>query len=434
MKDSLFKSLTRRQAYFLAALCFAWISTGPIAATFAFKHLRAPTDLTRDFVAAKVLARGEPLSTLDGDRGNAEAVREGGHRVLILDGSPFHLHPPPASLPMRLLVPLGLRGASIAWLVLSLGLLGVLAWRLGDIFERVTGRLPVARPALFLLLMLWHATLMNVELGQWSIVLAALIAVGFDALERAQPGRGGAWLGATAALKLTPWMLFPFLALRRRRAAVAFAVVFAAALALALPFGGGLDAWMAFERGAGKNVAEWQTWWHNTLSINGLVARLLVGGRFARPLVEAPVAARVIVLAAGLALVFAAFRVTAGPDRPARNGCVFALWSVLIVVLNPLAWTHYALLLVLPAALVFRAAEEPASPLPEGTRAAIRRDLAIAIVGLSIPKETFYFAVTPLPTSPAAAPVGSVHLFAALMLFAAAYRGARGLRSVPAGD
>jgi hypothetical protein len=158
------------------------------------------------------------------------------------------------------------------------------------------------------------------------------------------------------------------------------------------------------------------------------VARLLVGGRFARPLACAPGVARVVLGAAALALGVAALGASrALPDEPrdrAREGCAFAAWNILVVVLNPLAWTHYAILLLLPATLVLRAADAADSTLAPPTRRRLRAAVAVAIVVLTIPKETTFSLAAPLPVAPALAPLLSAHLFAALLLFVAALRGA----------
>lgn len=283
---------------YLVGIYLAWLSAGPTPFQAAYEGASKPSDFTRDFIAAKMLAQGQPLSTLDGERGNREAVRAGAEPVNIIDGSPFHLHPPPASLPVLLLVPLGYRGASALWLGLEVALLGYLAWQLVALSARPGSRRRVRPWALFFLLILWPPVLTNFELGQWSIVLASLITAGYRAWDRDRPGRAAAWMATAAALKLMPVVLFAFV-MRNRRAAAVFAAVVLGAVLIALPLGGGLDAWRAFARDVGLNVRSWQTWWHNTVSIHGLTARLFVGSRAVRPLVVAPGLVRVLDLVLG---------------------------------------------------------------------------------------------------------------------------------------
>ena len=263
------------------------------------------------------------------------------------------------------------------------------------------------------------------------------MALAFRAWDQSRRASGAAWLAAATALKLSPAMMLPFVYRRDRRAAAVFASVFAAAVLTAFPLGGGLDAWMAFRRDAGLNVESWQTWWHNTLSINGLASRLFVGSRFVTPLAHAPGVARALVLGSAAVLVALAFVATwrtpplRADARRGHEGCVFALWNVLAVVLNPLAWTHYALLLLLPAALVARATA-PGASMPEPTRRRGRAAVAVGLVLLTVPKEAGYLVGAPIPFSPWAAPILSLHLFGALVLFAAAWRAARALQRAPA--
>ena len=159
-------------------------------------------------------------------------------------------------------------------------------------------------------------------------------------------------MAVATALKLSPAVLFYRSGSLDRRAAVRFGWVLLGVCLLALPLGG-LHAWQALLRESGGNTVAWQTWWHNLLSVNGLTARLFGPGRFARPLFAAPAAGHALLLAVEAGLVGAATVATLArrrsePDRR-RDGCALALWYVLVVVLNPLGWPHYALLLLLPA-------------------------------------------------------------------------------------
>jgi hypothetical protein len=75
--------------------------------------------------------------------------------------------------------------------------------------------------------------------------------------------------------------------------------------------------------------------------------------------------------------------------------------------------------------LVLRAADAPAASV--AMRRRLRAAVAVAVVILTIPKETLLLLSLPMPTAPATAPLISAHLFAGLLLFAAAVSGARGL-------
>lgn len=249
------------------------------------------------------------------------------------------------------------------------------------------------------------------------MILAVAIAAGHRAWERGAQSRGGAWMGVAAALKLSPLALLPAIALRNRRAALSFVAATALLVAASLPVFG-LEAWRAFAAVNGPNAMAYQTWRHNTLSVNGLATRLFFGGVFAEPLVAAPALAYAVVGAILGALVIVALR-AARRATAAREteGCVLALWYVLIVVANPLGWSHYAILLLLPMALAARGAAAR-----NDTRARVL--VAVGLLVLSIPQETLDFAAGPLPTSPLGSLWLSIPLCGALLVFAAAARGA----------
>lgn len=403
----------RSPLIFPTLLATAWLSAGPLPLIQAWTEAGRPNDFTADYVTALAWVRegriGRPLpGVLDRKTANHYALSVGARAIPLL--GPYYVHPPtalPALLPFTLLP---YRAAAVAWAAVSVALLAVLAVLLAPLLAETGLRIHPA--VLCLLLLLWPPVLTNFELGQWSIALATAMALAHHHWERGRTRRGAGWLAVATAIKLTPVMAFPFVASRDRRAALWFALVLAALVLAALPMGG-VHLWLSLVRESGPNAANWQTFWHNGLSFNGLWSRLLVGGRFARPIVTAPGVARALVVLCDLTVLgvaLAATRATQSvpPDR-AREGCVLALWYIAVVVMNPLAWPHYALLLLLPALLAGRAAS--------GRRGA-RRLVAAAIVLLSIPKETLYLMSPAQPAGPPRSLLLSLPLVGAILLFA----------------
>jgi uncharacterized membrane protein len=306
--------------------------------------------------------------------------------------------------------------AVLIWQGVSIALLACLAWLLSPLAAEAG--IPLPAPLLFALLLGWPPTLANIQVGQWSVILAVVLAAGHRAWERGDRRRAGVWWGVGAALKLTPLALLPPALLRDRRAALGFAAALLALILLMLPVAG-LEGWQAFATAAGPNATGYQTWTHNTLSINGLVARLLEGGAYAQPLLVAPLLARGCKLTILLALGAMALRATLRAPRAREpEGCVLALWYVLVVVANPLAWSHYALLLLLPAGLAVRAATCRHDTLAQTLA-------ALGLLLISIPQATLDYAAGPLPAAPTAGLWLSLPLAGALLIFASAARGAR---------
>ncbi len=408
---------------FAVVVGLCWLSAWGMPFRETRRLIANPPDFTPDFVTARAwvsfghCGRGWP-AILDRQTANQYANSLGAPSMRLL--GPYYVHPPTALLAILPLVPLGYSRAVWVWLGVNLILLAALAWVLAPIATEAG--LPLHPGVLFALLLFLPPTLSNIEQGQWSIALASTMALGHRAWERGNRKQGATWLAIATALKLTPVVAAPILALRDRKAAVRFALVLGGIVIAALPFGG-VTAWLALIREAGPNTAAWQTYWHNTVSLNGLVSRLFIGGQFSQPWIVSPLAARAVRLVVGGTLLgVTAWQAMAMRQSPAdrhREGAVMALAYLLVPIFNPLAWSHYALLLLLPGALAARAALARGDSLAMGLAMA---GLALAVV----PKEALYLLAEPFPSPAPRCAFLSVHLFAGLLVFAAAARGARG--------
>jgi hypothetical protein len=409
------------RAGWLVALTLCWFSAGLAPFREASEAVWTPNDFTPDYVVAATWLKegrcGRPWPAVLGRAtANAQALRLGARQIHLL--GPYYTHPPPALAPIVPLAALGYRGAVAGWLTLSIGLLGLFARVIAPMVA--AARVRIRAWQLFLLLLFWPPVLSCLEQGQWTIALATAMALGHVAWERRRPALGAAWMAVATALKLSPLVAFPGMALRSRRAALWFGGVLLAIVVACLPFGG-VSAWVALFREAGPNAFAWQTYWQNTTSISGLASRLFLDGMMSSPLVISPLAARLVRLLVsgtlvGLAL-WASWRVRGrDPDRD-QEGCVLALWYLLPAMLNPLGWPHYALLLLLPAALAGRAA------VARGDGRAGYLVLA-GIALATVPKETLYLLTQPFPVPAPRCAVLSMHLYAGLLVFAGAARGA----------
>ena len=397
------------------------LSAGHEPFVLALRGGFAPGDLANDFVAARELVEGRGLYSPAQGRMQAELLAAGE------SVTPYYAHPPLVPLLLSPLVALGFTGAAVAWWGLSLWLLALLG---AIVVAELRGR---ERPAslglrlgVLAALLAWPPVLYNLDKGQWSILLAAVTAFGWRALADGRTGQGGAWIGLACALKVTPGGLLPYLALRRRRgAATAVGTLLACAAASMAVVG--LAGWATFLRQGSENVRVWEGWLSNTLSLNGFLARVLIGGRYETPLVHAPVAARAALAGGAVVLVGLALLATrrTAADTP-REGAVFALWAILVVLLNPLAWGHGAVMLLLPTALVVRCLVEDA----ERQSSARRRVLLLPVAGillLSIPVQTLHRAAGAIPVTPLGSlAVLSLPFYGALALFAAALAATRG--------
>jgi hypothetical protein len=400
-----------------------WLSAGVAPLTGAVAGARDPVDFARDYVTARVRledGRGPPPLS---DEGNARAERFGAPRVVLL-GGPYYIHPPPALLPVLPLACLSWRGAARAWALLSLAALFWLAWSLERISAPARPPAPWRFGLLAALLPLWPPVLHCFEKGQWSIALAALLAAGWRSLERERPTRAGALFAAAASLKATPAVLLGLLVARNRRAAATMALGMAGLVLLATVVDG-VAAWRAFLVDAPRDVAVWATWLANTASLQGVFARLWSAGPYTQPLVGAPALSRAAFLATSVAFVGAAVvvawrgRRAEGDDR--SRACWSAAWMTLPVLLNPLGWTHVAVMLLVPLAVALR----------DG-RASTRAVAALVLAALSVPRESLATWAGPMPVAPLPGVLLGLHAFAGVALyFALLVDGAKS--SVPPG-
>jgi hypothetical protein len=199
-------------------------------------------------------------------------------------------------------------------------------------------------------------------------------------------------------------LLLGYLALRRRRAAAVMLAVMVA-LGVVSSIVEGPAVWRRWAAAAPAEVAAWQTWVANTASLHGLLARLLAGGPFARPWLEAPALARALTAAASLVLVGTALAVTArAPATPEQERRLFAVWCLLVVLLNPLGWTHTLVIALVAAALLA----------PDGA------PLAAAVIVWTVPRETLERLAGPLPVGAVGGLVLGAHAVATGALVVAA--------------
>ena len=400
----------------------AWISAGAAPWRDAATGAAAPSDFPTDFIAAARRARGAPPGT-DVATGNAEA-RAAGAPIFTPVGTPYRAHPPPAVMIVRPLVALGFRGAARVWLALSLAATAALAWIVTGVFvPNRRARLPWAGLTL-VALAAWPPVLHNFEKGQWSVPIAALLALAWAAARRGRPARAGGLIAAAGCLKVMPFAVLAALAARPGRArALAGAVAATAVLGVTSALVMGPGYWRDFLSSSSANAAGWQTAPANTVSLWGVLSRLLVGGPFARPALAWPLGARALWALTAAALAGAASwatwraagapRGTAGDDGASAT---FAAWSALAVLLGPLSWTHTAAWLILPAAVLLRAlASAPArftsSALPA---------LLLGLVALTIPRQTLFALAGPLPVAPLPGLSLGLHALGASLVFAVA--------------
>lgn len=385
------------------------------ALTGAFR----PPDFAADMAAVQAVVSGSHPFTPDFATQHAQAMG-----VAVEEGYPFFPHPPSAVLLFRPLASLSLGTAALIWFAVSLWLLLMLARILveaiGPHLYREGAR--VRRPAVlsaFGLLLLWPPVLYNLEKGQLSILLAVLIAITWRSFLRERLSLSGACLGVATAVKVFPLLLGGYLLVRAPRA-LAYFVASAGLFTVGALMWMGLDALPAYLQHSSDNLSYWQTWPAVSYSLYGAAARLFIGGRWAEPMLYAPAVARSLVAGMSMCLVGCAMIVTwRGSSNDGREGCRFAAWAILLVLLNPLAMGHNGVLLALPIVLLVR---EIACDHRMWPKIACGAGVVLA----SIPRQTL-LSLAPPPVDPALSlTVIALPMWGTLLLFTVALASARG--------
>jgi Glycosyltransferase family 87 len=368
-----------------------------------------PPDFAQDVAGARAFANGE-----DPYGGNVAARHAAVLGVNASEGYAYLPHPPFAILLATSLSHFSFTAAARYWFAASVALCFVLAAILAGLLTSDTGRrLPKPWHTLiaFIALLLWPPVLYNLEKGQFSILLAVLMAIAWRSLEHRDSSIGGLWLGLAAAVKVFPALMAALLLFRRRRAAISLTIVAVAATTLPC-FWIGLHMLPEFVGQSAGNLSYWQTWPAVTYSFHGLAARTFVGSEWSRAIVRAPAAATAIGVVVSVMLVGIASRATLHCVSDHCEAVLFAIWCILLVTLNPLAMGHNGVLLALPIVLIGKALADDSRVWPKFLWSA-------GCVLVSIPRQTI-FALAPLPVTPARSfAVVALPLWGTLLLFSA---------------
>jgi hypothetical protein len=344
--------------------------------------LVSPPDFAQDLAAARVfMADRNPYE--DGiARTHAELMKAPEHK-----GYPYFPHPPLLFLLVLPLAGLTLAQAAGVWFSVSIALLFLLAVLLAQVWSTGGRKGPPGFGVVLLIyaaLLLWPPVQYNLAKGQWSILVALLLAFAWHFHARGYQRATGTTIGLAAAVKVFPVLLGLYLFARAPRALIWAAIAGVAALALPLALMGP-DTLRVFMEHSNANVSYWETFPAVTYSLHGLLARLLIGGEWARPLVHAPLAARVLGMLSALVLLAIAVKALRGRDgSDGHEGARFGAWMAVLVMLNPLAMAHTGVILALPILLVAQA-------LHDDERAWPRLAWAAGVFLVSIPGHTLIF-------------------------------------------
>jgi alpha-1,2-mannosyltransferase len=271
-------------------------------------------DLAPELRQSERLLRGEPLYTAN----QVEGVWWPPFSALAL-------------VPFTLLARASFPLAKVAWAVVGVA---CLAWSIARVRAPTWNRVALATAAVAVPIQT------NFEHANMNTILLALVVAAAADVAQGREVRAGLWIGIATALKAFPGLLLVYLAYRRRWSAFGIGVAAAAGLtALALlPYGPGgaltaMREWLLFVSTGSDLVSP------SNQSLAALVNRL------GWPPAAGWVGGLLCLTAAAVA-----FRQQPTPDGMAQE---LAVVTLLAVLLSPIAWVHYYVLLLPAWAVVF---------------------------------------------------------------------------------
>jgi Glycosyltransferase family 87 len=266
-------------------------------------------------------------------------------------------HPPTSVLFALPFARLDFRDAFFAWNLVSLSALAASLW----IVQRQL-RIPASPwsvAPLLSLLLLCHPLWEQSRLGQLTLVLLLLFTGAWAAERSGRPGMAGALLGTASAIKLFPAFLFLYFALRGHWRVVAAGLVTIAGLTGLTVFLLGLDSYRSYFLTVLPEIQWFRVGWNND-SFWGFWSRFFDPApeherdrSLTEPFYYSPALATALSLTSSAAvtaiLAWAVRRDVKG------EGCdlTFALAATAMLLVSPICWDHYLLLLLVPLAVVW---------------------------------------------------------------------------------
>ena len=316
---------------------------------------REGVDFFQEWSSARSFFQGGPLY---GD------LPELAERYLGVDVDRTRAHIPVATrtpTAMLLTMPLALLDypdACLAWNLMSLAAFGASIWLV------MRGlRIPFSRAAWFplvTLLLLCNPLRQQTNQGQLSGLLSLLVTSIWFSARAGRPVWSGVWLGTATALKLFPGFLLIYFALRRQWWTVAAGMISFVALNGVTAALLGSSAYATYIGEVLPSVAATRATWPNA-SLAGFVCKLFddpapVLFRWhwrVVPLWSAPTVARIgCLLCVAVVTLFTARAIHSARTR-GESDRAFGVAVTAMLLVSPVTWDHYFLMLVLPLALVW---------------------------------------------------------------------------------
>ncbi len=316
-------------------------------------------DFFQDWTSARNVLEGRPAYLPLSVAAALHGPKMGG-RPAVIPRLPWNAHPPTSVLATLPLALLDYLDAVTLWNVL--GLIAITA-SLALIFREL--RFPVAAWSILPIVtlgLLCGPVRGQISQGQWNAPLLLLLTLAWVAGRRGRDSWAGIWVGSALTLKLFPVFFFLYFVIQRRWRALIAACLWSVALSLVTIAALGLDAYRDYYNLVLPTLREFRSGWNNASLQAFWLKNFAVGanhyGLYAEPMVRGPLLAQTgIVLSYAAVLVTTFFFVKWSKPICSSNSKYedlrYSLTMVTMLLLAPVCWDHYLLLLALPLALVW---------------------------------------------------------------------------------
>ncbi len=288
---------------------------------------------------------------------SALAMREGldpysanlltfGDKLGLDVGAMIHVGETPTLLmclePLTTMSPLA---AHRTWMTVNLVLFAASLWMLLYPFRELS---PTTAISLSAITILFPPIEQNFIWAQCQVVVLFLLVVMMRSLQRRNDILVGAAVATAGLLRAYPLLVVIYLLLRNRRRALAWTAFFFA-LGVTITAGVvGLDSWINWLRIIFWNTGYWQSGLAFDIALGPFISRLFWYA-FGINLSFAVNLARITtILAAVSAIVVLVIRATPPASIRDVDLRAFGLWVAAAILLSPIAWPHYMVLLIIP--------------------------------------------------------------------------------------
>jgi hypothetical protein len=256
---------------------------------------------------------------------------------------------PPTSLVLA--IPFGTlpyRDALLVWNLLSLAMMIaslVLVWRGLGIPFRPWSIFPVSALTLFCFPLLLH-----IHFGQLSLLILLLLTGVWAADRSDRPRLAGVLLGAAVTIKLFPGVLFLYFIARKRWRVVESGLLSIASITTLTGLILGFDHFGYYANHIIPRVSKYRGLWFN-LSLPGYWTKLFDPPReypFIQPLARIPILARSATILTCALILMAVWRAARRARSRAATDLSFGLAMTATLLISPITWDHYLLMLMVP--------------------------------------------------------------------------------------